>query len=45
VAEGAIDNDLNKIPCSEIKDLLTNTMKLDTRVTTLGRSTASLIRV
>jgi 6-phosphofructokinase 1 len=36
VAEGAIDRDLNKIPCSAIKDLLSNELKLDTRVTTLG---------
>lgn len=36
VAEGAIDQDLNKISCNSIKDLLTDKLKLDTRVTTLG---------
>jgi 6-phosphofructokinase 1 len=36
IAEGAIDVDLNKITPNEIKDLLSNELKLDTRVTTLG---------
>jgi len=36
IAEGAIDEDLNKISPNEIKDLLSNELKLDTRVTTLG---------
>jgi 6-phosphofructokinase 1 len=36
IAEGAIDIDLNKISPNEIKDLLSNELKLDTRVTTLG---------
>jgi 6-phosphofructokinase 1 len=36
VAEGAIDNELQKISCEGIKKLLTEDLKLDTRVTTLG---------
>ncbi|KIW08370.1 6-phosphofructokinase [Verruconis gallopava] len=36
IAEGAIDRDLKKITPSEVKDLLSNGLKLDTRVTTLG---------
>jgi len=36
VAEGAHDRDLKKITPNEIKDLLTNELGLDTRVTTLG---------
>ncbi|KAF2431259.1 6-phosphofructokinase [Tothia fuscella] len=36
VAEGAQDQELNKITPDEIKDLLSNDLKLDTRVTTLG---------
>jgi 6-phosphofructokinase 1 len=36
IAEGAIDQDLKKITPNEIKDLLSNELKLDTRVTTLG---------
>lgn len=36
VAEGAHDVALNKIELSEVKDLLSNNLKLDTRITTLG---------
>lgn len=36
VAEGAHDRDLNKISPTKVKDLLTNELKLDTRITTLG---------
>lgn len=36
VAEGAIDRDLNKITPSMVKDVLSKTAGLDTRVTTLG---------
>ncbi|KAF2665589.1 6-phosphofructokinase [Microthyrium microscopicum] len=36
IAEGAIDQDLKKVTPGEIKDLLSNELKLDTRVTTLG---------
>lgn len=36
VAEGAHDMDLNKIPASLVKDVLTGRLQLDTRVTTLG---------
>jgi 6-phosphofructokinase 1 len=36
VAEGAIDRELNKISCESIKQLLSDELKLDTRVTTLG---------
>ncbi|KAF2814037.1 6-phosphofructokinase [Mytilinidion resinicola] len=36
VAEGAIDRNLNKITPSMVKDLLTNQLGLDTRITTLG---------
>ncbi|EON65252.1 6-phosphofructokinase [Coniosporium apollinis CBS 100218] len=38
VAEGAIDTNLKKIPCTVIKDLLTNKLHLDTRITTLGHT-------
>lgn len=36
VAEGAHDRHLNKISPTKVKDLLTNELKLDTRITTLG---------
>lgn len=36
VAEGAIDRELNKISCEAIKKFLSDDLKLDTRVTTLG---------
>lgn len=36
VAEGAIDRDLNKITPAMVKDVLSKTAGLDTRVTTLG---------
>lgn len=36
IAEGAHDISLNKIPPSKVKDLLSNELKLDTRITTLG---------
>jgi 6-phosphofructokinase 1 len=36
VSEGAIDRESNKISCESIKKLLTDELKLDTRVTTLG---------
>jgi len=36
VAEGALDLDLNKITPSKVKDLLSNKLGLDTRITTLG---------
>lgn len=36
VAEGAQDLDLNKILPNKVKDLLSNRLKLDTRITTLG---------
>ena len=36
VAEGAHDLDLNKISPTKVKDLLSNKLKLDTRITTLG---------
>lgn len=36
VAEGAQDYALNKISSAQVKDLLTNTLGLDTRITTLG---------
>jgi len=36
VAEGAHDRDLNPIKAVKVKDLLTNEVGLDTRVTTLG---------
>ncbi|KAH9845322.1 ATP-dependent 6-phosphofructokinase [Teratosphaeria destructans] len=36
VAEGAQDRDLNPVKASQVKDLLTNKVGLDTRVTTLG---------
>ncbi|KAI4117438.1 MAG: hypothetical protein LQ345_002327 [Seirophora villosa] len=36
VAEGAHDLSLNKVTPTHVKDLLSNTLKLDTRITTLG---------
>ena len=36
VAEGAHDRFLNKISPTKVKDLLSNDLKLDTRITTLG---------
>ncbi|KAF2281585.1 6-phosphofructokinase [Westerdykella ornata] len=36
IAEGAIDEKLNKITPNMVKDILSNQAKLDTRVTTLG---------
>lgn len=36
VAEGAHDLELNKISPTKVKDLLSNKLKLDTRITTLG---------
>lgn len=36
VAEGAHDLELNKILPTRVKDLLSNTLGLDTRITTLG---------
>jgi len=36
VAEGAHDSELNKISASMVKDILSDKLKLDTRVTTLG---------
>ena len=36
VAEGAHDHELNKISPTKVKDLLSNKLKLDTRITTLG---------
>ena len=36
VAEGAHDRQLNKISPSKVKDLLSNRLGLDTRITTLG---------
>ncbi|CBX99830.1 similar to 6-phosphofructokinase alpha subunit [Plenodomus lingam JN3] len=36
VAEGAIDRNLKKITCQQVKDILSNEAKLDTRITTLG---------
>jgi 6-phosphofructokinase 1 len=36
VAEGAIDRNLNKITCQQVKDILSNDAGLDTRITTLG---------
>ncbi|KAA6408481.1 MAG: 6-phosphofructokinase, partial [Lasallia pustulata] len=36
VAEGARDRFLNKISPTKVKDLLSNDLKLDTRITTLG---------
>ncbi|GMG31957.1 unnamed protein product [Aspergillus oryzae] len=38
VAEGAHDRQLNKITSSKIKDILTNRLDLDTRVTVLGHT-------
>lgn len=36
VAEGAHDRDLNKISPAKVKDVLSNALGLDTRITTLG---------
>jgi len=36
VAEGAIDDQLNAITASYVKDVLAGKLKLDTRITTLG---------
>ena len=36
VAEGAHDQNLNKVSPSKVKDLLSNRLGLDTRITTLG---------
>lgn len=36
MAEGALDLDLNKITPTKVKDLLSNRLGLDTRITTLG---------
>lgn len=36
IAEGAHDSDLQKISTNQVKELLAKTLKLDTRVTTLG---------
>lgn len=36
VAEGAQDSELNKITSSMVKDILSNDLGLDTRITTLG---------
>lgn len=36
IAEGAHDRSLNKIPPSKVKDLLSDQLGLDTRITTLG---------
>ncbi len=36
VAEGALDLDLNKITPTKVKDLVSNKLGLDTRITTLG---------
>ena len=36
IAEGAHDRELNKISSNSVKDLLSNKLKLDTRVTVLG---------
>ena len=36
VAEGAHDQELNKITPTKVKDLLSNELRLDTRITTLG---------
>lgn len=38
VAEGAHDKDLNPIQAEHIKDVLTEKLGLDTRVTTLGHT-------
>lgn len=38
IAEGAHDRELNKISPSQVKDLLTNKIGLDTRVTILGHT-------
>lgn len=38
MAEGAHDRQLNKITSSKIKDILTNRLDLDTRVTVLGHT-------
>ncbi|KAL6930359.1 probable 6-phosphofructokinase subunit beta [Hanseniaspora guilliermondii] len=36
VAEGAIDNNLNPITCDDVHKVLSNRLKLDTRITILG---------
>lgn len=36
MAEGAIDRQLNKISPEKVRDLLSDKLKLDTRITTLG---------
>ncbi|KAL3315312.1 hypothetical protein Ciccas_006055 [Cichlidogyrus casuarinus] len=36
IAEGAVDSDCNPISSSEVKDLISTELKLDTRVTVLG---------
>lgn len=38
ISEGAHDSDLNKITAGQVKDLLSNKLKLDTRVTILGHT-------
>lgn len=38
VAEGAIDKNLNPISAEHVKDVLSNRLGLDTRVTTLGHT-------
>lgn len=38
VAEGAHDKDLNPIQANYVKDVLTDRLGLDTRVTTLGHT-------
>lgn len=38
IAEGAHDIELNKITANQVKDLLSNRLKLDTRVTVLGHT-------
>ena len=38
VAEGAIDSELNPIKADSVKDVLTERLGLDTRVTTLGHT-------
>jgi 6-phosphofructokinase 1 len=38
VSEGAHDRELNKITANHVKDLLTDRLKLDTRVTVLGHT-------
>ncbi|KIW26578.1 6-phosphofructokinase subunit alpha [Cladophialophora immunda] len=38
IAEGAHDRELNRITANQVKDLLTQKLKLDTRVTVLGHT-------